>query len=121
MVDMRAALQAEEPRIENQFGVAYETTIDLGAHPNSLALWTNLSEPDTEGFRTYNYVNTEELARRQSVYAAAFSALTALFVILLAFRSELASSDLPERVIELQNALVARFPDGNDAADEPEA
>lgn len=37
--DIRKALKAKRPAFENQFGIAYERTIDMGAHPNATALW----------------------------------------------------------------------------------
>ena len=38
VADIRAALKADQPAFANQFGVAYEATIDMGAHPNEATL-----------------------------------------------------------------------------------
>lgn len=101
MVDMREALRTAAPAVENQFGIAYENAIDLGAHPNSLVLWTNLGEAAENDAREFMYVNLETHSLTQALRVAAFSGITGLVVLQWAFRDIYISAGLPQRLVEL--------------------
>jgi hypothetical protein len=108
--DIRAALKAAQPAFEHQFGVAYERTIDMGAHPNAAALWTNMTDPDANGESTYLYINNEQPAQPVAVLAAAFCAVTALTLFLDAFADALRPTPIPARVLNLTSRVVALLP-----------
>lgn len=105
IIDMRDALRAVSADIENQFSVAYDHTIDLGAHPNSLVMVTNLTDEDADGSRTFQYINLEREARNLAVQTAAHSGITALLMFSLAFRNQLGASSAPTEAIALQSRL----------------
>jgi hypothetical protein len=105
IVDMRDALRAVSVDIENQFSVAYDHTIDLGAHPNSLVMVTNLTGEDLDGNQTFQYVNLESEARNLAVQTAAHSGITALLMFCLAFRAQVRETSAPNEAIALQSRL----------------
>lgn len=109
--EIRTALRRQQPAIEHQFGDVYDRTIDMGAHPNSLALWTNMTEPDDEGMRTWQYVNPEEPARTGAVQTAAFSGLTGLTVFLDAFADAFRPTLIPAKIVNLTQRLFELFPE----------
>lgn len=109
--DIRAALKAEQPAFEHQFGTAYEATIDMGAHPNAAALWTNMTDQDEHGESTYQYINLESPAQTTAVQAAAFSGLTALTLFVDAFREALRPTPLPAQIMTATQRLIAMFPE----------
>lgn len=115
--DIRKALKAKTPAFENQFGIAYERTIDMGAHPNAAALWTNMTDPDENGESTYLYINQERPAQPVAVLTSAFSAVTGLVLFLDAFRDALIATAFPQRISDLTGrtvALLAEVPDRTD-------
>jgi hypothetical protein len=110
MVDIRAALKAAQPAFDHQFGTAYEHTIDMGAHPNAGALWTNMTDPDENGESTYLYINPEEPAQDVAVLTAAFSAVTGMTLFLDAFHEALIPAGFLPHLLELTDRTVALLP-----------
>jgi hypothetical protein len=107
--DIRVALKENMPAFENQFGIAYDQTISMGAHPNAAALWTNMTDPDENGDSTYLYINTDAPARPSAVLTAAFCALTGLTISLDTF-PELLGTDVPGRIVELTGRCTEVLP-----------
>lgn len=109
---IRAALKIDQPASENQFGTAYERTIDMGAHPNAAALWTNMTDQDENGESTYLYINQEKPAQPVAVLTTAFSAVTSMALFLDAFRDALIPAGFPPHLLDLTNRVVALLPTG---------
>ncbi len=98
--DIMRALGAHSAPLENQFRLAYEFTIEMGAHPNSGAFWSNLTKPldDLDGDSIFLYLNQEPIVQKFAVLSAAFSAVTGLLLFLDAHRSAFGATDLPQRI-----------------------
>jgi hypothetical protein len=105
--EIRTALRQTDKSVEAQFATAYETAIDLGAHPNSLVLFTNLTVPDPQGGQTFQYVNTEPATQELAILTSAHAGVTALILFGIAFRTEFAGTEVPSVVLSLQQRLFA--------------
>ncbi|MFZ2493513.1 MAG: hypothetical protein WA208_18700 [Thermoanaerobaculia bacterium] len=71
--DLRKYLQ----KVGDQVDVAYQATIDLGAHPNVLKLFMNLKADPSGGYE-WQYVNLDKLDVGMALRGVAFAALAAL-------------------------------------------
>lgn len=67
----KGAARSERGR-GDQWGTAYDVTIDMGAHSNSGAFWTNLEETDSTD-TLLQYVHTEATSLKQAMSKASFA------------------------------------------------
>lgn len=100
-------LEGANATVAKQWSIAYDITIDLGAHPNSGAFWTNLEETDSTD-TLFQYVHTEATSLKQAMSTASFSGVTALTLALITFPGE--TGGIAPSVVHLYDGIAALTP-----------
>jgi hypothetical protein len=88
-----------EQSLANQFQIAYDTTIDFGAHPNYRAIITNL-ENDARGETQWMAVTNDPAVVKQCLYAVGYCGISALGVAAATFRQALVGSRFAHELIQ---------------------
>ena len=89
---MRKLLEEKSLSIGKQFGIVYETLIDFGAHPNTLAFTSHLAPIPGSTDQMWQYINLETLDQAMAFRLGAMTGLNALNILSLMFPDQFARS-----------------------------
>lgn len=104
---MRKFLVGQNEAIGSQFGLVYETTIDLGAHPNALALTSHLMPVPDSTDHIWQYINLRPEDQAMCLRVGAMAALNALNIFALLFREQFVASGAGNLKVAAHNQFAA--------------
>jgi len=90
---MRKLLQEKNSSVGDQFNLVYETLIDFGAHPNTLAFTSHLAPIPDSTDQMWQYINLTTLDQAMAFRLGAMTGLNALNILALMFPEQFAGSD----------------------------
>jgi hypothetical protein len=89
---MRKLLEEKSPSVGDQFGLVYETLIDFGAHPNTLAFTSHLAPIPDSADQMWQYINLMTLDQAMAFRLGAMTGLNALNILAVMFPDQFARS-----------------------------
>jgi len=114
---MRGFLTEKNPAVGEQFGIAYETTIDFGAHPNTLAFTSHLAQIPESTDQTWQYINLTPVDQAMAFRIGAMAGLNALDMFALLFPDQFKETDAASLLVQGHREF-AQVPEPGTAAEQ---
>jgi hypothetical protein len=114
---MKRFLQEKSAAIGDQFSLVYDTTIDLGAHPNALAFTSHLTPVPGSTDHIWQYINLSPVDVAFALRVGAMAGLNALNIFNLMFPEQFASSGAGALLFNSHDQLIKLPAPGSE--DEP--
>jgi hypothetical protein len=112
---MKKLLKEKNSPIATQFDVAYEATIDFGAHPNSLAFTSHLTPMPGTADHMWQYVNVTPIDQAMALRVAAIGGLSALNIYGVTFPNAFVESGAAPLLVIAHERLNALPDPGTEA------
>ena len=100
---MRKFLGEQAQSVGDQFRVVYETLIDFGAHPNTLAFTSHLTPIPDSTDQMWQYINLTTLDQAMAFRLGAMTGLCALNILALMFPHQFAQSGAGALLLRAHN------------------
>jgi hypothetical protein len=99
MTKIMKALAETDARAKKYVGIVYDRTIDRGAHPNMLSVFTLVRRGRGKNTFTFSYQTTDNRVIRSSVYDTVHTGLAALTLICVTLPDEIDTPSLRKSIM----------------------